>query len=203
MKLFLLLGIASLPLLLCAQTETAAPTTNTPPAIDTSAATNAPAKTNLVMRAATEIFSDHGDFDLKQHVAIYTGHVRVIDPKMKLTCEILTATLPEGGSRVDRIVAERNVVIDGVDSRGEPVHAVGEKAVYTYNVTDGVTNELIELTGDPRLYTTFRSVTGDSITWNRGNNTFHGTNLHMIFQQPVKENSTNNATPGLNQTHIP
>jgi lipopolysaccharide export system protein LptA len=122
---------------------------------------------------------------------------------MKLTCEVLTATMPKNGRHVDRIVAERNVVIDAVDTHGEPIHAVGERAVYTFTVENSVTNELIELTGDPRIDTKYRAATGDSIVWDRINNSFHGTNLHMMFQQPPKAASTNKPPASLSHTNTP
>jgi lipopolysaccharide transport protein LptA len=160
-------------------------------------------QSNLLSRGPTEIFSDRGDFDLKTHTAIYSGNVRVIDPQMKLTCDILTAVVPEGGGRVDRIVAERNVVIDGVDSRGERIRATGDKAVYRYWVENLVTNETIELTGNPKLEERFRSVTGDPIVWDRINSTFYGSNLHMIFLTPTKAASTNAPTAGTTATNAP
>src|SRR5258708_1490426 len=67
----------------------------------------------------TEIFADTFDFEMKSKVAVYQHHVRVLDPKMKLTCEILTAKLPEAGGKLDHILAETNVVIDFTDDRGE------------------------------------------------------------------------------------
>ena len=41
----------------------------------------------------TQIYSDRFDYELKTGLATYLGHVRVNDPKMKLTCELLIANL--------------------------------------------------------------------------------------------------------------
>jgi lipopolysaccharide export system protein LptA len=205
--LLLLLGTVTLPFALRAQTEVTTPITNAVAPVN-AAVTEAPAKTNFLMRAATEIFSDRGEFNMKSEpfVAIYTGHVRVIDPQMKLTCDVLTATLPKSGGHVDRIVAERNVVIDAADTHGEPVHATCDRATYTFKVENAVTNELIELSGDPRIETKTRSVTGEPIIWDRLNNSFYGTNLHMtgiLSQSQPKVASTNQPATSLNQTNMP
>jgi lipopolysaccharide export system protein LptA len=203
MKIFLLISASlATPLCLYAQTNATVGTHDLLPAISALGST---AHTNVVMRAPTEIFSDQGDFDLRTQVAIYTGHVRVIDPQMTLTCEVLTARVPQGGGRVDHIVAERNVVIDATDNRGEPIHATAQKAVYTYKLENSVTKETIELTGDPQphIQSPFRSGTGDIIVWDRINSTFHGSNLHMIFQQPVKEAATNRPPASVNATNTP
>ena len=65
----------------------------------------------------TQIFSDNVDIDLKTRMAVYRGHVRVDSPQMKLTCELMTATVPEAGGKIDKIVAEHNVVIDATDEK--------------------------------------------------------------------------------------
>jgi lipopolysaccharide export system protein LptA len=61
-------------------------------------------------RAPTRIVSERADFDLTARRAVYHGHVRVDDPQMKLTCEQLTADLPQSGGHIDHLVALTNVV---------------------------------------------------------------------------------------------
>jgi lipopolysaccharide transport protein LptA len=119
--------------------------------------------------AETEIFADTFDFDMKSKVAIYQHNVRVIDPKMKLTCEALTAKLPEAGGKLDHIVAETNVVIDFSDDHGERSHAISDKAIYTYRVTRTETNEVIELTGSPIVERPGSTLTADTIIFDRAN----------------------------------
>ena len=114
---------------------------------------------------------------------IYTGNVRVDDPEFKMTCGMLTAIIPQDGHHIDSIVAETNVVIDAVDNGGKTNHATvvidavnnggktnhatAQKAVYTYRVTNGVTNETVELTGDPEVRSEkFGEISGGVITWN-------------------------------------
>jgi lipopolysaccharide export system protein LptA len=137
-------------------------------------------------RAPTRIDSDNSaDFDLNGHQAIYRGHVRVDDPQMKLTCAQLTTDLPQAGERPNHIVAETNVVIDFTDDKGQTNHATGDKAVYIYNVQNGVTNETVTLTGNPQpqVENAQGTQTGDVIVWDRANNKIHFDNPHMIFRQ--------------------
>ena len=132
-----------------------------------------PLQTNTSARAAAEthIFSDDGvHFDLKTHMAVYRGHVRVDDPKMRLTCETMTANVPEAGGRIDSIVAEQNVVIETLDEKGQTNRATADKAVYTYKVAGSVTNETVELTGNPLLEWPQGTMRGDPIVWDRINN---------------------------------
>lgn len=136
----------------------------------------------------TQVFSDSVDIDLKAHVAVYRGHVRVDSPQMKMTCETMTATVPEAGGKIENIVAEQNVVVDMTDEKGQPSHAAGEKMVYTYKVTNSVTNELVELTGNPRLESAQGTLTGDLIVWDRINNKLRATNPKMVFRAAGETN---------------
>lgn len=124
-----------------------------------------PAKPQL--RGPTRIESDSVDFDLAKREAVYRGHVRVDDPEMKLTGEWLVADLPQTGNRINHIVAETNVVIDAADDKGQRMHATAAKAVYVYDVTDGVTNETVTLTGNAKIETARGWLTGEPIIWNR------------------------------------
>ena len=90
-------------------------------------------------------------------------------PQMKLTCGVLTASMPEGGKRIESILAEQNVVVDSLDEKGQNSHATAEKLVYTYKVTGGITNEMIELSGNPSPALTNSQVgrmEGKLIIWN-------------------------------------
>jgi lipopolysaccharide transport protein LptA len=202
MKLILLiLGTAGWALVLNAQTVASAPETNAeaptapaPAAVQTNAPAPVPAPTHL--RPATEIFADTADFNLKTQLAVYTGHVRVEDPQMKLTCGVMTARVPQSG-RPDSIVAEQNVVIDAIDNEGKPVHATGDKAVYTYRVINSVTNETVELTGNPRVQKPGYEATADTITWDRSNNTFRLDRPHIVIQPDTKEHPN---TPPTSET---
>jgi lipopolysaccharide transport protein LptA len=148
-------------------------------AASTNAATGSP---------STDIYSDSANFDLKSRVAVYIGHVRIEESQMKMTCGIMTASVPESG-KIDHIVAEQNVVIDAVDNEGKPVHATGDKAVYVFRVVNSVTNETIVLTGNPRVEKQGGWLTGETITWDRVNNSFGATRQHMVIQQQLIESN--------------
>jgi lipopolysaccharide export system protein LptA len=139
-----------------------------------------------------DIYSDSADFDGNSHTVTNRGNVRVIASDMKLNCALLITALPESGGRVSHIVAETNVVIDVTDSKGQTAHATGDKAVYNYNVENGVTNETVTLTAlpgnpQPRVEDAQGTQTADVIIWNRANNSFHVTgNYHF---EPKLNNS--------------
>ena len=156
-------------------------------------------------RAPTLIDSDSADFDLNGHQAIYRGHVRVDDPQMKLTCAQLIADLPQSGGRPTHIVAETNVVIDFTDDKGQTNHATSDKAVYLYNVQNGVTNETVTLTGNPQPQVENAQGTqaGDVIIWDRVNNNIHiriSGNYHMISSQNLNDVMTDTNSPTVIKT---
>jgi lipopolysaccharide export system protein LptA len=126
------------------------------------------------------------DFDLGGRRVIYHEHVRVDSANMKLTCEWLAADLPQTGNRVTNIVAETNVVVDATDAKGQKMHATGDRAVYVFNVENGVTNETVTLTGNARLENAQGWLTGDSIVWDRVHERLSvPSNPKMIFHQAL------------------
>lgn len=174
--LILFSGAAVAAILLQAQTNSPESAINVAPQAGLTNRTSGPVhstfpeSTNAAPKGATEIFSDSGEFDLKTRVAVYLGNVRVVDPQMRLRCEMLTVVVPEQGGRVDHIVAETNVVIDAADNEGNPVRATSQMAVYTYKVENSVTNELIELTGDPYVDSKAAKGFAEKIVWDRVQN---------------------------------
>jgi lipopolysaccharide export system protein LptA len=161
------------------------------------ATTNAPAATPTPPPCAPlTIVSDKGaDFDLNKHQAIFRGHVRVDDPEMKLTCALLVADVPQAGGRPNHIVAETSVVIDFTDPKGQTNHATSDKAVYIYNVQNGVTNETVTLTGNPQMENAQGTQAGDVIILDRANNKIHFDNPHMIFRQNLNGVSADTNSP--------
>jgi lipopolysaccharide transport protein LptA len=121
----------------------------------------------------TDIYSDHFELTSKTHTAVYTGNVRVVDPRMKLTCDRLTGQMGDTTNRYRHVVAEGNVVIDAVDSDGKPVHATGGMAIYDYRVEGSVTNETVKLTINPRVVRGAESQTGEIIEWDRQRDIVH------------------------------
>jgi len=170
-------------------------------------------------RTQTRIDSESAVFDLTSRHAIYRGNVRVDDPKIKLSCEELTADLPQSGGHVDHLVALTNVVMDSVDDKGQTTHATSDKAIYDYKVVNGVTNEPITLTGNAKVENAQVILTGEPIIYNRATGSLTATNQHMIFKQnlasalastnlpvenlPVeKTNFPPVATPGVDKSSI-
>jgi lipopolysaccharide transport protein LptA len=197
-SLALILGATGAALVSMAQTnapEPAAPG-NPPPAAVTNATPEiTPTNTASVDPEATEIFADSANFDTKTRVAVYVGNVHVINPQIRLTCGVLTARIPESG-KIDSIVAEQDVVIDAVDNKGKPVHATSSRATYKYHVAAGVTNETIELTGGetlPRIEQHGNLLTGESIFWDRINNTVSvNGRMHTVIETTRTAVKTNN-----------
>ena len=144
----------------------------------------------------TRISSKTVNFDLKSRSAVYRGNVVVEDPRVNVTCDLLTARLPTNGTRVDSIIAESNVVML-IPEKGATNRATADKAVYTYSVNAGVTNEVLELTGSPAIETPQGTMTGTKITWDRARDNISATDSHMSYRPstntPPAEVSTNAA----------
>lgn len=163
------------------------------------AQTNSVAATNAAPRR-TIIESEHGQFDMAtgRQQAIYSGHVRVTDPQMRLACEWLAAEFSPSGGRINRIVAETNVVIDFTDDRGQTNHATCDRAVYVFDVKDGVTNELVTLTGHAQVENPQAWLTGEPIYLDLISKTMHADNQKMILREhPGGPPAATNAPPVL------
>ncbi len=90
------------------------------------------------------IFSDHFVLNYHSNRAVYSEQVRVDDPQFELTCRQLTLTRSTNGG-VERIVAERDVVIIGKENQSR---AHGDHAVYS--ISRG--GRRVELTGVPATW---------------------------------------------------
>lgn len=149
------------------------------------AQTNLPAKIDPTAQP-TEINSDMADFDLNGRKAEYRGNVTVLATKLKLQCERLLVELPENGQqRVHHVTAETNVVIDFTDEKAATYHVTAAKALYSYAVTNGTTNELVVLTGSPKVDTAEATITSEPLTWDRGSGHFIFNNPHMKSKQAL------------------
>ncbi len=99
----------------------------------------------------TQIYSDEASFDTEKRIGIFSGHVRVFDPRFNIQSDKLTVYIHKAeGEGLERAIAEGHVgvVRDKPDPKGGPAEkAVGlaEKAVYTSS--DGN----VVLTGSPRV----------------------------------------------------
>jgi lipopolysaccharide export system protein LptA len=87
---------------------------------------------------SVEVSSDDFEFASETKVAVWRGNVRAKDPKLNLTCELLTAKLASGdqgkpasqGGKLESIVAETNVVMTITETNGVTT-ARADKAVYS------------------------------------------------------------------------
>lgn len=99
----------------------------------------------------TEIYANEASFDSGKNMGIFTGNVKVFDPRFNLQSDKLTVYLHKGQDQgLEKAIAEGNVgvVRDKPDPNGgPPSHAVGrsEHAVYTAD------NGSVELTGMPKV----------------------------------------------------
>ena len=99
----------------------------------------------------TEIYSDEAFFDSTKNMGIFSGRVKVTDPRFNLQSDKLTVFITKGENQgLEKAVAEGNVglVRERPDPNGgNPTRAVGraDKAIYTASTGD------VELQGTPRV----------------------------------------------------
>jgi len=99
----------------------------------------------------TEIYSDEAFFDSTKNMGIFTGRVKVVDPRFNLQSDKLTVFITKGQNQsLERAIAQGNVglIRDRPNpTGGAPTRAVGraDKAIYTAATGD------VELVGTPRV----------------------------------------------------
>src|SRR5215475_209087 len=99
----------------------------------------------------TEIYADEAFFDSTKNMGIFSGQVKVTDPRFNLQSDKLTVFITKGENQgLEKAIAEGNVglVRDRPDPNGgAPTRAVGraDKATYTAATGD------VELRGTPRV----------------------------------------------------
>ena len=166
---------------LSAQTNTTVTTSNE--VEETAAPAVVEADTNATPLIETHIYSDSVELGIKNRSAVYRGNVRLEDPRLQLTCEQLTAEVPQEGKRVEQVIAETNVVIVMMDDRGLTNRAFADKAVYTYNASESQTNETVVLSGEtePHIERPEGILYGNPITWDRAQNKLRAKNQRMIY----------------------
>ncbi len=128
---------------------------------------SSPADTTTRTNRFAEIFSQ--EYSLKSGTAQFREKVRLQHPRMEWTCERLSAQLPPEDRGASSMLAERAVVFDLTDDKGQQIHGRCEQAHYTYNRTATWTNDIVELTGDPILETTNGKVQNRVIILDRVN----------------------------------
>src|SRR6266516_6432160 len=140
----------------------------------------------------TEIYADEAFFDSIKNMGIFSGRVKVIDPRFNLQSDKLTVFITKGQNQgLEKAIAEGNVglVRDRPDPNGgAPTRAVGraDKATYTAATGD------VELRGTPRVQEGANmhvATSADTIMIINQNSqlTTHGPSRTEIRQQPKEE----------------
>ena len=101
-------------------------------------------------RPFAEVSSD--EYTLSPEAAFFSGNVRAEHPQMKWQCESVAAHFSTA-EKIGRVVADRDVVFDLVQEKMK-MHGTGNHAVYTFGSNASITNDFLELTGNPTLTTT-------------------------------------------------
>jgi len=140
----------------------------------------------------TEIYSDEAFFDSTKNMGIFSGRVKVVDPRFNLQSDKLTVFITKGQNQsLEKAIAEGNVglVRDRPDPNGgPPTRAVGRSDKATYTATTGD----VELVGTPRvqegqnLHVATSPDTVMIISQNSQLRT-HGPSRTQIVQQPNEE----------------
>src|SRR5438552_9628710 len=138
---------------------------NAPPQITPpSAANSVPAspQTNSPASASRQlhIFSDRLRY--QTNLALFEENVRADDPQGRLTAGLLTVEFTQPDQRFGNMFAEHNVVVDS-----EGLHATGQRANYL------VTNNVVELSGDPTWRLGGYDGRADELMVNRRTREFH------------------------------
>jgi lipopolysaccharide transport protein LptA len=140
----------------------------------------------------TEIYADEAFFDSTKNMGIFSGRVKVTDPRFNLQSDKLTVFITKGQNQsLERAVAEGSVglVRDRPDPNGgPPTRAIGraDKAIYTAATGD------IELRGTPRVQegpNMHVATSPDTVMIINQNSqlTTHGPSRTEIRQQPKEE----------------
>jgi lipopolysaccharide transport protein LptA len=137
----------------------------------------------------TEIYADEAFFDSSKNMGIFTGRVKVTDPRFNLQSDKLTVFISKGENQgLERAIAEGNVgvVRDRPDPNGgPPTRAVGRADTATYVAATGN----VELKGTPRVQqgeNTHVATSPDTVMLinQSGQLTTHGPSRTEIRQQP-------------------
>jgi lipopolysaccharide transport protein LptA len=145
----------------------------------------------------TEIYSDEAFFDSTKNIGIFSGRVKVIDPRFNLQSDKLTVFITKGENQsLEKAVAEGNVGLvrdRPAANGGPPTRAVGRCDKATYMATTGD----VELTGTPRvqegpnLHVATSPDTVMVISQNSQLRT-HGPSRTEIVQQPKEDQTKQN-----------
>ena len=140
----------------------------------------------------TEIYADEAFFDSNKNTGIFTGHVKVADPRFSVQSDKLTVFISKGENQgLEKAIAEGNVgvVRDRPDPNGgPPSRSVGRSETAIYRAASGD----VELKGTPRVQqgeNTHVATSPDTIMIinQNGQLTTHGPSRTDIRQEPKDE----------------
>lgn len=149
----------------------------------------------------TEIYADNAFFDSNKNMGIFSGHVKVADPRFTLQSEKLTVFITKGQNQgLERAIAEGEVAVvrDRPDPNGgPPTRSVGRSDKATYTAATGD----VELAGTPRVQEGLNTHIATSpetvmIVNQKGGLTTHGPSRTEIRQQPKKEQKSETKPAG-------
>src|SRR5213595_1550085 len=99
----------------------------------------------------TQIYSDEAFFDSTKNIGIFSGRVKVVDPRFNLQSDKLTVVITKGENQtLEKAIAEGNVGLvrdRPAANGGTPTRAVGRSDKATYTAATGD----VELVGTPRV----------------------------------------------------
>ena len=99
----------------------------------------------------TEIHADEAFFDSNKSMGIFSGHVKVADPRFNIQADKLTVFISKGENQgLEKAIAEGNVAVvrDRADRNGgTPTRTAGRAETATYMAASGN----VELKGTPRV----------------------------------------------------
>lgn len=148
----------------------------------------------------TEIYSNEAFFDTNKSTGIFTGNVKVTDPRFNLQSDKLTVFVSKGENQgLEKAIAEGNVAVvrDRPDPNGgPPTRSVGRSDKATYFAATGD----VELTGTPRVQegmNTHIATSPDTVMVvnQNGQLTTHGASRTEIRQEPKTDDKKTSPTP--------
>ena len=157
----------------------------------------------------TEIYANEAFFDSNKNMGIFSGSVKVIDPRFNLQSDKLTVFISKGEKQgLEKAIAEGNVglVRDRPDPNGgPPTRAVGRSDKATYIAATGD----VELVGTPRVQegaNVHVATSPDTVMVINQNGQLktHGPSRTDILQPPSEEKKgQENASPAASASATP
>src|SRR5438067_7175468 len=147
----------------------------------------------------TEIYADEAFFDSTKNIGIFSGRVKVVDPRFNLQSDKLTVFITKGQNQsLEKAITEGNVSLVRErpnPSRGPPTLAIRRADKATYIAATGD----VELRGTPRVQEGLNmhvATSPDTVMVINQNSqlTTHGPSRTEIRQQP-NEQKKGGATP--------